>query len=84
MVSNSILFKSQNTRGPLSSKKPEKSALREHFTTIDHRIDWNRIAILLIEEDYVTGLSEKSWLINENLRAMNINNGKTLHSVYTN
>ena len=62
----------------------EKSALCEHFITLNHIIDRNEATILSTEKDYTKRLFAESWLINKISNAINRNDGTTLPSVYKN
>ena len=54
-------------------QKPEKSALCEHFITMDHRIDWNRATKYKTEKDNIQRFFAESRHINKNLHVMNRN-----------
>ena len=46
-------------------QRPDKSALCEHFITLDYIIDWNEATILSTEKDHIKRLFAESWLINK-------------------
>ena len=80
LVNNAWYFIDVNQRSRY--QRTEKSALCEHFITLDHIIDWSEATILSTEKDYTKRLFAESWLINRSSDVINRNDGNTLPSFY--